>query len=61
MYQNPYTMLILHIGNIYALPTSAKWAVHIYYQRAKSEQCTIPHINFGVCLLFCILKDIYAE
>jgi hypothetical protein len=40
---------------------SAKWAVHIYYQYAKSEHCTILHIVFGVCILFCILKDIYAE
>ncbi len=32
--------------------TSAKWAVHIYYQYAKSEQCTILHIDFGVCILF---------
>jgi hypothetical protein len=41
--------------------SSSKWAVHIYYQYAKSEQCTILHIDFGVCILFCILKDIYAE
>ncbi len=41
--------------------SSAKWAVNIYYQYAKSEQCTILHIDFGVCILFCILKDIYAE
>ena len=40
---------------------SAKWAVHIYYQYAKSEHGTIMHIVFGVCILFCILKDIYAE
>jgi hypothetical protein len=40
---------------------SAKWAVHIYYQYAKSEHCTILHIVFGVCILFCIFKDISAE
>jgi hypothetical protein len=43
------------------LTPSAKWAVHIYYQYAKSEQCTILHIDFGLCILFCILLHIYAE
>ena len=45
----------------YAAISSAKWAVHIYYQYAKSEQCTILHIDFGLCILFCILQHIYAE
>ncbi len=35
--------------------TSAKWAVHIYYQHAEYEPCTILHIGFGTC----IFSDIY--
>ena len=49
----------IELGN--SNETSAKLAVHIYYQYAKSEHGTIIHIVFGVCILFCILKDIYAE
>ncbi len=45
----------------FSLLPSAKWAVHMYYKYAKSEPCTILHIDFGVCILFCMLKDIYAE
>jgi hypothetical protein len=37
--------------------TSAKWAVHIYYQYAEYEPSTILHIGFGTC----IFSDIYMQ
>ncbi len=52
---------------VMAVRASAKcqWAVHIiYYQYANLnyEPCTILHIDFGVCILFCILMPhIYAR
>jgi hypothetical protein len=39
------------------IPDAAKWAVHIYYQYAEYEPCTILHIGFGTC----IFSDIYMQ
>jgi hypothetical protein len=58
---HPYYMQTMMLMGSHSDDASAKWAVHIYYQYAKSEHGTIMHIVFGVCILFCILKDIYAE
>jgi hypothetical protein len=37
------------------------WGVNIYYQYAKYKACTILHIDFGICILFCMLMHIYAK
>ncbi len=55
-----------YIRGIYLLYISSGFqmrvlGVYIYYQYAKYEACTILHIDFGVCILFCILMHICAK
>ncbi len=57
----PYCNPVLQVAAACDSSSSAKWAVHIYYQYAKYEPCTILHIDFGVCISSCILLHIYAK
>ncbi len=52
---------LMNVGPCTHPAPTEKWEVHKYYQYAKYEPCNILHIDFGVCILFCILLHIYAK